>query len=440
MIYNSDRRKQKTCKNLFSFQKLNKYFLLPFFIPIICFSTKFFSETMKTDGGKIKIEKVTSDNTHTFVFLYQIIQSLCLFLGGLVYFITAHESKTRIESSEIETKSNNDSSSNSQDNSLVENFKKKKSLKNQKKDYKKIVIIIFMPFLIIAYNLGIAYGVKHPQLEKRVYFLFFITLINIFIFKKQLFKHQKLALFITFIGIIPIYTSFGLYLNTKEYSILYDILLLIGSLCYSVYLVFIKYLTLNKQMPVFLLLFYQGILCSIYTIIIYCIMSLSLKGDFTYIYNIFHCYESNYLCITHNYIKIIFYFILNIVLQALIFLVVYIFSPELFAISDIWSPLFSCIALWIQERDTNKHPGLEIFLHVFGYLIIAFGAFIYNEIIVCNFCGFNKNTWKAIDQKAYNDLYMKDTKDSFALFDGYNVECTDILREESFFEMTSKHS
>ena len=297
-----------------------------------------------------------------------------------------------------------------------------------------------MPFLIIAYNLGIAYGVKHPQLEKRVYFLFFITLINIFIFKKQLFKHQKLALFITFIGIIPIYTSFGLYLNTKEYSILYDILLLIGSLCYSVYLVFIKYLTLNKQMPVFLLLFYQGILCSIYTIIIYCIMSLSLKGDFTYIYNIFHCYESNYLCITHNYIKIIFYFILNIVLQALIFLVVYIFSPELFAISDIWSPLFSCIALWIQERDTNKHPGLEIFLHVFGYLIIAFGAFIYNEIIVCNFCGFNKNTWKAIDQKAYNDLYLNDTKDSFALFDGYNVECTDNLREESFFEMTSKHS
>ena len=27
-----------------------------------------------------------------------------------------------------------------------------------------------------------------------------------------------------------------------------------------------------------------------------------------------------------------------------------------------------------------------------------------------------------------------------ALFDGYNVECTDNLREESFFEMTSKHS
>ena len=294
-----------------------------------------------------------------------------------------------------------------------------------------------MPFLIIAYNLGIAYGVKHPQLEKRVYFLFFITLINVFIFKKQLFKHQKLALFITLIGVIPIYTAFGLYLNTKEYFIFYDILLLIGSFCYSIYLVLIKYLTLNKQMPVFLLLLYQGILCFALTIIIYSIISMSIKGDFSYIYNIFYCNESNYLCISHNYLKIIFYFILNTALQALIFLVVYIFSPELFAISDIWSPLFSYIALWIQEKE---HNGLKIFLYVLGYLIIALGAFIYNEIIVCNFYGFNKNTWKAIDQKAYDDLYGKDTRDSFGLFEDYNVDIRESLGEESALEMITKHN
>jgi hypothetical protein len=57
--------------------------------------------------------------------------------------------------------------------------------------------------------MSIAYGVKHPQLEKRVYFLFFITLINVSVFKKQIFKHQKLALIITAIGAIPIYISFG---------------------------------------------------------------------------------------------------------------------------------------------------------------------------------------------------------------------------------------
>ena len=102
-------------------------------------------------------------------------------------------------------------------------------------------------------------------------------------------------------------------------------------------------------MSVFLLLLYQGILCTIYTIIIFSVISLIAKGDFTYITNIFNCNEENYICVSKLYIKIIFYFILNTVLQALIFLVVYIFSPELFAISDIFSPLFSFIAQWIQE-------------------------------------------------------------------------------------------
>jgi drug/metabolite transporter (DMT)-like permease len=294
-----------------------------------------------------------------------------------------------------------------------------------------------MPFLLIMYNMSIAYGVGHPQLEKRVYFLFFITLINVFIFKKQIFKHQKLALFITVVGIIPIYTSFFVYLDTKIYNVLYDVLLFIGSFCYSVYLVFIKYITLNKQMPVFLLLFYQGILCTVYTLLIFIIISLIAKGDFTYIANIFNCNETNYICVAHYYVKIIFYFLLNIVLQALIFLVVYMFSPELFAISDIFSPLFSFIAQWIRVKEKN---GLKIFLYVLGYLIIALGAFIYNELIVCNFFGFNKNTWKAIDQKAYDDLYGKDTRDSFGLFEDYNVDIRESRGEESALEMILKHN
>ena len=69
--------------------------------------------------------------------------------------------------------------------------------------------------------MGIAYGVKHPQLEKRVYFLYFITLINVFIFKKQLFKHQKLALIITAIGVTPIYTAFFVYHNSNFFESIY---------------------------------------------------------------------------------------------------------------------------------------------------------------------------------------------------------------------------
>ena len=412
----------------FSFQKLNRYFLMPFFVPIICFTTKFFSEAMKLNDREIDIKDVTEDNTHTFVFMYQIIQSICLILGGLTYFISHQKAKRRKDSGSYNV------SYTITKRSLLRSSSEGSIEMENKIDIKKNLIIIFMPILIISYNLGIAYGVGYPQLEKRVYFLFFITLINIFIFKKEIYRHQKLALLITAIGIIPIYVSFGLFLKTDEYNIIYDVFLFIGSFCYSVYLVLIKYLTTTKRFAVPRLLLYQGLLCFAYTIILYIVISLARKGDLTYLYNIFHCSETNYICVSFYYFKIIMYLILNTVLQALIFLVVYIFSPELFAISDIWSPLFSFIALCIQIKE---HNGIKIFLTVLGYLIIAVGAFIYNELIVCNFCKLNENTWKAIARKAHNDLMLVDSTDSFIIDDNYKFDRKNTYFVDKNIEMTS---
>ena len=492
--------------SLFSFQKMNKYFLMPFAVPIICFSTKFFSETMKTDNNNRNIKEVSQDNTHTFVFLYQIIQSLCLFIGGLghfIFFCSLKEKKPEIEEKNIEESEDNkskenkngdevddkikdalcsinedfndndanieitdeeesdvdsnansnedfDANSDSFNRETYENTKrvkknnKKKKKKNRdnssfkyvtrnypdnytkftKKSKKNILIIISMPLLFILYNLGIAYGVKHPQLEKRIYFLFFFTIINVFLFKKEIYSHQKLSLLITAIGIIPIFIAFGLFLDTNSYNIYYDIFLFIGSFGYSLFLVCVKYLTQNKGISVFLLLFYQGIFSFIYTLIIYIIISISIKGDCTYIYNIFHCNEDNYICTSHFTFNIIMYILFNTPLQTLIFFVVYIFSPEVFAISDIFSPLFSFISLCIQEHESNS---AKIILTVLGYLIIAIAAFIYNEVIVCNFWGLNKNTWKAIDQKAYDEITEKDNRDSYLLED---INATILTNEE----------
>ena len=422
-------------QKLFSFQKMNKYFLMPFSVPIICFTTKFFSEAMKLNDDEKDIRDITVDNTHTFVFLYQIIQSISLILGGLYYFVQhRHLKSQKIEistendglSSEISKSINHSSNLNeSLDDKLNSKFisgvttedtmieRKKKKFLNKEK-----LIIIIMPLFWIAYNLGIAYAVGYPQLEKRLYFLFFFTLINIYIFKKPIFRHQKLALIITLIGAIPIYLAFGLFLNTEIYNILYDIFLFIGSFCYSIFLVSIKYITQNKGNSVFLLLLYQGTLSFIYTLVIFIIISLIMKSDLTYITNIFHCDENNYICFSFYYGKIIMYIILNTILQTLIFFVVYIFSPELFAISDIFSPLFSLTAKWIKFHEEN---GTQIFLYVLGYLIIAFGSFIYNEFIILNFYKLNENTWKSIYNKAADEssslnrnyLVMKNDRDFY---------------------------
>ena len=49
-------------------------------------------------------------------------------------------------------------------------------------------------------------------------------------------------------------------------------------------------------------------------------------------------------------------------------------------------------------------------------------ALLYNELIVCNFCKLNENTWKAISRKANNDLIQVDGIDSFSIDDNYKLE------------------
>ena len=385
---------------------------------------------MKTDGGKKDIKDITEDNLHTFVFLYQIIQGICQLYIGLLYFITQRISKSKNDSQIIEAK-------NIHLINTTKTFKKPTKKINsysiEKKDYKKILLILLMSFGIIIYNLSMAYAAGHQTLEKIIFSFFFIIVLSKIIFKKRIYRHQKLALIISVIGIIPIILAFALYLKVEEYNIFYDVFYFFSGFALALFLIGIKYLTYNKRINVFLLLFYQGILCFIYTIILFSIISVIIKGNLAYIYNIFSCDENNYICISHYYFNIIMYIILNTFLQLLVFLVVYHFSPELLIISDIFSPLLSFISHCIEFQAEN---GIKIFLTIFGYLIIAVASFIYNEIIVCNFCRLNENTWKSIDLKAHSDMLLDDTRDSFNYNEQYIFSSDEPSDTDSFKEMT----
>ena len=102
------------------------------------------------------------------------------------------------------------------------------------------------------------------------------------------------------------------------------------------------------------------------------------------------------------------YFLINALLQVLIFLVCYYFSPEVFAISDIISPYLSFL---LKVGESNVTNAIDIIFTSIGYIIVILGSFIYNEIIVCNFWGLNNNTWKAIMQKGVNE-YLGDRGDN----------------------------
>ena len=405
MLCDKNDKDKKEC--LFSFNRMNKYYLFPFLVPLVCFSTKFFSEPIKMNNGNIVYaEDVPIEIRHTFTFLYQMINSTSLIFGGLLYFITIIRTKT-------ENKSNigkNLIKRNKDINLMLEKRKPNK--------IKEFIIIIFMSILITLYNITKGYETKFETLEKRLYFLFFFTLINFFIFKKQIFSHQKFALGIAFIGLTIIFTIFFVYVDYGRYQYIYDILLFFGSFLYSLYLVLVKYMSEQKYYSPFLLLLLIGFFSTILTILGYIIFSLADKGDLRYITNIFNCSSDNYVCFGNYYFKIIMYFLINALLQVLIFLVCYYFSPEVFAISDIISPYLSFL---LKVGESNVTNAIDIIFTSIGYIIVILGSFIYNEIIVCNFWGLNENTWKAINEKANNEYLGLEEGDTNSIGD-YEID------------------
>lgn len=408
-INEDDPGQKKECP--FSLNKMNKYYLLPFLVPIVCYCTKFCSDPLKNNRGTISnVNDVSNENLHTYVFLYQMINSTSIIFSGLLYFISIIRRQTDNKAN-IGTLSER---SNSSDYSFMAKKKPNRLLEYS--------IICFMSIIITLYNVLKGYGTGHKTLEKRLYFLFFFCLINIFLFKKPFYRHQKFSLSIAFVGMVIIFALFFIYLNKSNYDYIYDVLLFFGSFLYSLYLVLVKYMSENKGYSPFLLLFLIGIISTAATVVGFLILSHVRLGNINYVSNIFHCRPDIFVCFGNLYGYIIGYFLINAVLQILIFLVCYYFSPEVFAISDIISPFLSCITNIAKGKEKIV---VKIVFDIIGYIIITIGSFIYNEIIVCNFWDLNKNTWKSIVKKA-NDDYLgrvTDVSDSIA-DDDCDIEMT----------------
>ena len=100
------------------------------------------------------------------------------------------------------------------------------------------------------------------------------------------------------------------------------------------------------------------------------------------------------------------YFILSliscIILYVFNFLVIYYFSPTLLMITDIISPILSLIYKGFTGGKT--FGTLDIILNIIGYSIVLLFSLIYNEIIICNFFGLNRNTKKFLEREQREEL------------------------------------
>ena len=53
----------------------------------------------------------------------------------------------------------------------------------------------------------------------------------------------------------------------------------------------------------------------------------------------------------------------------------------------------------------NDYKTIHLILKSFGYILILFAAFIYNEIIILNFCGCNEYTSLCIKERGNEELH-----------------------------------
>ena len=392
-----DEDEEKTQKKecFISFAKINKYYLFPFLAPIFCMTSNYFIHL---------INKENNDNSMEFTL--SIFLNCAYIIGGSSYFISYIREKTE------KTKNN----------AIV--YKERKTLnliynndKPKKSKVKIFLILLFMAFLLTIYITIYSYSNNKNLIEKRLYYLFFISIFSKLILKSEIYRHQILSLSIALIGIILL--IFPASKKIKKNEIIINICNIFSGIFYSLFLVLIKYLTHKYYISPLLCLLLVGCFSIIITFIGFSIYSLIKRNDFSYLTKNFKTSEDKKDKTFYIYGSLSLFF--SSLLQIFSFLVVYYFSPILLVVTDIISPMLSWILISIQEGETKSN----IIFNTSGYFLELISAFIYNEIIICNFFQLNKYTKKYIverQNKEFSEIKMTENESEVENDTSYNTE------------------
>jgi len=357
-------------KSLFSFSKLNKFFIFPFLMPILMIISN------------LLLDYIENNEIKGIEFLSSLFISFSLIVGGFSYFIFLCVIKP-----EVNNKNNNKKSKTSLELKLIYND----VLNNKKKTKFLILLLMSLIFAIsISFN-HIFY--EYKTINGNLFIIMFISILSKLILKTNIFFHQLFSIMLSLIGLsiayIPKASSNPI--NIKNFFVnLYKIFDCLG---YSLFLVLIKYLTLNYYISPYLCLLYIGIFTTIILIIIFIIYSIFFQEGLYFLINAFDF--SNVENKLNFYGYSIISFILCGLIQILVFLIIFYFSPILYMVTEIIKSSLLWLIYVIKDSDTP----LNIILCSIGNIILLLASLIYNEIIICNFWDLNINTKKFIEER-----------------------------------------
>ena len=358
-------------KSVITFSKLNKYFLIPFLIPVFCVLSNVFMDLIAESKAKNILD-----------FFEFIVIDLSYIFAGLLYFIPYFK---------VNFNKKNDSLSINKRNNSCAMYTNNKIKIDKYKSCKIIMLILLLSLIIVVQDFLYIFINDNKVFEERIYILFFIPLFSKIILKENIYKHHYFSLIISISGIIFLIIPVCLKISLED--ITPNILNFINGINFSLFLVLIKYIIEKYYIHPLKISLLIGIISLFFTCIVFIIYSLIKYNDLSYFNDWFDfSKEKNKFTII---IFIILYNLFCIIFQLLNFLALFYFSPILLIITDMISPFI----YWIIKSIKDGVQIPDAVLYPIGYLIVIFSAFIYNEIIIFNFCSLNQNTKMFVNQR-----------------------------------------
>ena len=396
-------------KKWFSLGEISKYHIISLCIPFLYMATTYVERD-------IIIENEGKDDNVPYDKDYQLPYFIIIFFSkifsGFLYIINKYIINKNLLSSKLFLR-----------NSRIYHLNI-----NSKKKIKILIYIIIISALEVIYNFEYIRTLrKRSLIEMKIGFTFFVPIFTYFILKTKYYRHHFVSLIIGFVGFIFIILS--LIFSNNEYisfNIGQQLKLLIYSIPFSLSLVLMSYLFRHYFINPFVFLFFDGIFCLFFSFIFILLEDIN-KID------LFLTNLRNFAFLVKKW-EIFALFLLILLFSFLYYastiITIYLFSPTLFVMNDILFPIIrwiiDSIVFIIKGKEINK---IQSIFECIGYIFLYIACVIFNEIVICNFCNLNYNTYQQIKKRG-----IEDTKDN------NDINESNILSNTESIISTSKFS
>lgn len=383
-------------KKLFSLGEFSKYHIFLFLVPLFHMMSGYVQRDIILENKKTKNENEEEKQFYRkFEFSYLIITLFSKLFSGFLIIISKYLiNKEHISYILVQTRSRR-------------RYHLNVNAKNKYKIFFYILIITTLELVVkIENNLSLT---KKNLIDIKLGFTIFVPLLSYFLLKTKYYKHHFVSIGIDLFGFIFIILALISEEEEEKHPYYIHLIHFSFSFPFSLSLILIKYLFMHYFIKPFTYLFIDGILCVILSflyIIIKCILILNdidlFKNNIINIFLIFNNADKGVILL------FIFIIILTFFYHVAKTVSLYFFSPTLFVMTDILSPVMTWIIDKIYKKIRNNEK-LDIKVSIFkiiGYFFMIIACILFNEVIICNFWNLDYYTNKQIEERGIEDAVI----------------------------------